>query len=263
MLESLITARTKGVIVVHMGGYPCEIEIIRDLCKRRGLFLIEDCAHALGTTIKDTHAGNIGTTGCFSFYPTKQITTGEGGMVICNAEDVAHFARTHRAFGIDTPPAKRGTPGIYDVQGLGYNYRMTDFQAALGVTQLQRYVENLRCRQENAKRYLATIESMDLPVTAIPFSHNNSYFLFQLLVDRPDSRNNLIRHLVEAGVGVSIHYATPVPCLSYYRQKYELEPSLFPGAISYAGRNLSLPVYPSLKEDDIDRVCEALSGFLR
>ena len=138
-LEAKLCASTKGVIPVHMAGQPCNMKDIRAFCDKNDLVLIEDCAHAIGTTFNGTHVGSFGITGCFSFYPTKQITTGEGGVVISNDEQIIEKVKKLKAFGIDTPPEMRIKPGVYDVKGLGYNYRMTDFQAALGVGQMERY----------------------------------------------------------------------------------------------------------------------------
>ena len=142
-IEKKITNKTKGLIPVHMAGYPCEMQKIKELCQKYNLILIEDCAHGIGTTFEGTHVGNFGLTGCFSFYPTKQITTGEGGIVVTNNKSIFQKIKKLKAFGIDTPPEMRIRPGVYDVTDLGYNYRMTDFQAALGVGQMNRYNQNV------------------------------------------------------------------------------------------------------------------------
>ena len=119
-----------------MAGHPCHMNEIKKICKRNDIQLIEDCAHAIGTVYNNQHVGNFGKAGCFSFYPTKQITTGEGGVVISNDKKFIEKIKSLKAFGIDNPPNLRKKPGIYDVKELGYNYRMTDFQAALGVGQM-------------------------------------------------------------------------------------------------------------------------------
>ncbi len=203
-MKKKLTDATKGVIPVHMAGYPCDMMAIAKLCKERDLVLIEDCAHALGTTIKGVHAGNYGISGNFSFYPTKQITTGEGGVVISNDENIIDEIKKLKAFGINTPPEMRSKPGLYDVKGLGYNYRMTDFQAALGSGQMERYGENLKKRKRNGKYYtelLASKEGVSFP----KYSDNNSYFLFQVILDEKIDRDFVLLKLKEKGVGVSIH----------------------------------------------------------
>ena len=122
-----------------MAGYPCDVTNIIKICKKKNIKLIEDCAHSLGTTYKKRPAGNFGICGVFSFYPTKQITTGEGGMVITNNKKLIDKIKVLKALGVNTPPELRKKQGIYDVTNLGLNYRMTDFQAALGVGQINRY----------------------------------------------------------------------------------------------------------------------------
>lgn len=261
LIATKITAATKGVIVVHMAGYACEMDGIVDLCRKHGLFLIEDCAHALGTYYKGKHVGTFGSLGNYSFYPTKQITTGEGGMVVSNDAELAGFVKKNKAFGIDTPPEKRTVPGIYDVQSLGYNYRMTDFQAALGYGQMLRYPENLAKRKANAKRYVSRLSKLRDHVEVVPYSEDCSYFLMQALVRDVSRRNEIVMHLGAAGIGCSIHYATPVPLMTYYKQKYGFTEAAFPGAVAYANRNVSLPVHPYLTVEEIDQVCAALEGF--
>ena len=256
-MKKKLTDATKGVIPVHMAGYPCDMMAIAKLCKERDLVLIEDCAHALGTTIKGVHAGNYGISGNFSFYPTKQITTGEGGVVISNDENIIDEIKKLKAFGINTPPEMRSKPGVYDVQGLGYNYRMTDFQAALGAGQMERYGENLTKRKRNGKYYtelLADTEEINFP----EYSDDNSYFLFQVIFDEQIDRDDVLLKLKEKGVGVSIHYATPVPMMSYYRRKYGFEEDEFPNAMFYGRQSVSLPVHSKIDENDIRYICSIL-----
>ena len=177
--EKKINSRTKGVIVVHMAGYPCEIKKLINLCKKKNIKLIEDCAHALGTRINKKHAGNFGITGCFSFYPTKQITTGEGGALITNNKKIYKKIKILKAFGIDKDINQRKKPGLYDVKELGFNFRMTDFQAALGYFQLKRYKENLKRRHEIAQRYIRHFQS-NKEIIHMPYSKNCSFFIFQI-----------------------------------------------------------------------------------
>ncbi len=256
-IESKISEKTKGIIPVHMAGYPCEMNIYEKLCRKHNLTLIEDCAHAIGTRIHNNHAGTFGTAGCFSFYPTKQITTGEGGIVISNDKNFIDRVKKLKAFGIDTPPELRIKPGVYDVQGLGYNYRMTDFQAALGAGQMKRYENNLKSRHENA--YLYSINLKDnVDITFTGFTKDCSYFLFQIILSENIDRDGVISFLNEKQIGVSIHYATPVPLMSYYKQKYDYKAGDFPNAENYANRSISLPVHQNLYEDEILYVCESL-----
>ena len=260
-LNQKLTDQTKGVIPVHMAGYPCDMEKIKVFCQKHNLILIEDCAHAIGTFFSNQHVGNFGITGCFSFYPTKQITTGEGGVVISNNQDLIEKVIKLKAFGIDTPPELRTKPGVYDVLSLGYNYRMTDFQAALGVGQMERYEENVAGRRKNAKLYCELLKNRD-EISFTKYSDNNSYFLFQIIFERSINRDKILLGLKENGIGVSIHYATPVPLMSYYKKKYGYQISDFPNSVSYGSQSLSLPVHAMLSDDDVKYVCNTLIKIL-
>jgi dTDP-4-amino-4,6-dideoxygalactose transaminase len=260
-IRKKVTETIKGVISVHMAGYPCDMRAITNFCKKKNLVLIEDCAHALGTTINDVHVGNYGISGNFSFYPTKQITTGEGGVVISNDEKVIDKVKKLKAFGIDTPPEMRSKPGVYDVQGLGYNYRMTDFQAALGVGQMERYSENLKKRKMNGKYYAELLKDTE-GVSFTDYSNDNSYFLFQVILDEQIDRDSVLLKLKEKGVGVSIHYATPVPLMSYYRRKYGFVENNFPNAVYYGNQNISLPVHNKVTKNDIEYICDIIRSSI-
>lgn len=260
-LEAKLTDHTKGIIPVHMSGYSCNMEKIQAFCQKNNIVLIEDCAHAVGTIFDNTHVGNFGITGCFSFYPTKQIVTGEGGMVISNNEKVINEIKKLKAFGIDTPPELRTKPGIYDVKALGYNYRMTDFQAALAVGQLERYRENVSRRRNNAKLYCELLNTQnDLSFT--DYSDEHSYFLFQVILDKALDRDKILIGLKENGIGVSIHYANPVPLMSYYKNKYGYSEIDFPNAVKYGLQSISLPVHSMLTSDDIKNICRILLKLL-
>jgi len=260
-IEEKISNRVKGIIPVHLAGYPCDMEAIKRLCNDNNLILIEDCAHSLGTFIQGTHVGNFGLTGCFSFYPTKQITTGEGGIVLSNDDTVIQFINKYKAFGIDTPTELRTKPGIYDVRGLGYNFRMTDFQAALGVGQMERYKKNLIKRQANGRLFTELLSGFD--IFEFPeFINDNSYFIFQLILKEPLERDKVLVYLKEKGIGVSIHYATPLPLMSYYREKYGYHSHDFPNAVRYGNQSVSLPVHPNIVEHDINYIVKQLKIFI-
>lgn len=253
-----ITLNTKGIIPVHMAGEPCDMDQINNICKNNNLILIEDCAHALGSKINDIHLGNFGISGCFSFYPTKQITTGEGGIVISNDQNVIEFISKHRAFGIDTPPEMRSKPGFYDVKGLGYNYRMTDFQAALGAGQMERYSINLKTRKKNAELYSKFL-SENKVVSFPKYNNDSSYFIFQILIKSPASRDKVLNHLTKLEIGCSVHYARPVPLLTYYSDKYGYKESDFPNASLYGKQVISLPSHQGLTQDDIAFIAEEIN----
>ena len=262
LIHSKLSEKTKGIIPVHMAGYPCEMEKIKKICKDYDLILIEDCAHAIGTFFNNIHVGNFGKAGCFSFYPTKQITTGEGGIVVSNDKKFIKQIQTLKAFGIDTPPDLRKKPGVYDVKTLGFNYRMTDFQAALGVGQIKRYDENLKKRKSNARIYSSVLEGN--PNILFPeYTNNCSYFLFQILIAENINRDLVILELIKKKIGVSIHYATSVPHMTYYKKKYSFRNNQYPNAEEYGRKNISLPVHPNLDKSQIEYVCNTLQKIVK
>ena len=159
-------------MLVHMAGFPCENDKIIKFCKKKGIVVLEDCAHALGTTYKKRHVGTFGKTGSFSFYPTKQITTGEGGAVITNSKKYYNKINCLKGFGIDKDVNQRKKQGEYDVKDLGFNFRMTDFQAALGYRQILIYKNNLRKRKLIAKRYIKNF-SKSRNIFFLPFSNES------------------------------------------------------------------------------------------
>jgi perosamine synthetase len=253
-IKKKISNKTKGVIIVHMAGYPCEIEEIYNFCKKKKIILIEDCAHALGTYFKGMHAGNYGISGNFSFYPTKQITTGEGGMIITNNKRFYEKVKKLKAFGIDKDINERKKQGHYDVKLLGFNYRMTDFQAALGYRQLISYKKNLRRRHEIAKRYIKNFSKI-VTIKYNPYSIDSSFFVFQIFCK---NRDKLLKKLKKYNIGVSVHYATPLPKMTYYKKKYRLKMKNYKNSDIYGKTNISLPIYPKLKNKQIDIISRAI-----
>ena len=246
-IKKNFSKKIKAIIVVHMSGIPVkEIIKIKNFCKKNKIYLIEDCAHGLGSKINKTHVGNFGDAGAFSFYPTKQITSGEGGAVVTNNKKLFEKIKKLKAFGIDTDINDRKIPGVYNVKSLGYNFRITDFQSALLFTQLKRYSFNLKKRIKNAKIYELYLKNCK-NIQFSKFSKNNSYFIFQIFVNEK-KRNSLIQEMVKNNIGCSIHYATPLPYFDYYK-KFNFKK--FRNAEKYAKTNISLPVYSDLKKTEI------------
>ena len=254
-----ITKKTKGIIIVHMAGYPCNVQRILKICKKKNLKLIEDCAHGLGTYVKKKHVGNYGKSGSFSFYPTKQITTGEGGMVITNDFSFYKKIKTLKAFGIDKDIKDRKKQGDYDVKKLGLNYRMTDFQAALGYLQLQRYNKNLSRRHQIAKRYLENLSNIK-EIKLMPYSDNCSFFVFQIFTKK---RDELLKIFKKMKIGSSVHYLNPLPKMTYYKKKYKLNINDYMQANKYGQSNISLPMYPKLKNNEIDKICNLIKSVVK
>lgn len=263
-LKKSINSKTKGLILVHMAGTACEIDKIYKLCKVKKIKILEDCAHSLGTLYKKKHVGNFGISGSFSFYPTKQITTGEGGMVITN--DFSFYKRILKlkAFGINNDINKRAIPGKYDVNLLGFNYRLTDFQSALGYSQLSRYKFDLKKRRAIAKRYIKNLIKFD-KISICPFNKNNSYFIFPVLVFK-NNRDSILKKLKLSNIGCSIHYATPLFSYKFYKKKYyrdyKRKYSKFLKSISFANHNISLPVYSKLSLKEVDIICKKIINIV-
>ena len=252
-----ISKKTKAIIIVHMAGLACQMDSIQKICKKYKIKLIEDCAHSVGTKFKSTHVGNFGISGCFSFYPTKQITTGEGGMLITNNKSFYNKIRKLKAFGIDKDINQRKKQGTYDVVSLGFNYRLTDFQSALGLKQIQNYKDNLKKRHLLAKKYIESLQNIK-EIECMPYSPKCSFFVFQIFCK---NRDLLLKTFKDKKIGVSIHYATPLPLMSYYKKKYDLKKKFFKNAITYADTNISLPVYPSLKFKELNKVVKEIKEF--
>jgi dTDP-4-amino-4,6-dideoxygalactose transaminase len=264
----------KALIVVHFGGHPAEMvrpkhDGILDICRSHGIRILEDAAHAFPAACGDTMVGNIGDVTCFSFYANKTITTGEGGMLTTNSDAIAHRVRIMRLHGIDRDVWARfrseKPSWEYDVVAPGYKYNMPDLNAAVGLAQLERAGEMRDQRQRCADFYRSRLDSLpavDLPVSHVP-AEDHAWHLFPIVL-KPQtkiSRNRLIELLAERGIGTSVHYK-PVHRMSYYRDRYKLTPDDYPGAERSWLGCISLPIYPSLTDDELEYVCDNLWDIL-
>ena len=256
-IKKSYTRKTKGIIIVHMAGYPCDMSSIRKFCIEKKLTLIEDCAHALGTYYNKKHVGNFGISGCFSFYPTKQITTGEGGILTTNSKKFYDSVKKLKAFGIDKDIQSRKKQGSYDVKLLGLNYRMTDFQAALGLKQILKYDQSLRRRKNIANLYNKYLSNLKT-VKFMPISDNCSYFVFQIFLKK---RDELLREFKKKKIGVSVHYSKPLHKMTYYKKKYNIDKNSYKNSNYYGDTNISLPIYPKLKDKEIKKICKTITKF--
>jgi perosamine synthetase len=262
-----ITPRTRAIAVVHFLGIPCDMPAIAALAAERRLRLIEDCALAVGARWAGRHAGLYGDAGCFSFYPVKHITTGEGGMFVSRHADVAAAVARLRAFGVDRTHTERTIPGMYDVPTLGLNYRMSELQAAIGRAQLQRIDENLRHRRvtfEAMASRLRRISNIHVIDRSDPSAASSHYCLSIILSDDAAARRGeLVARLNADGVGTSVYYPQPVPRMTYYREKYGYTPERFPNAASISDRSIALPVGWHVDSEDADFIVERVETALR
>ena len=263
-IAAAITEQTRAIALVHFVGIPCRMDPIMEIARRHRLVVIEDCAIALGAHHKGTHVGLLGDAGCFSFYPAKHITTGEGGMFITRHAEVAVRVGKLRAFGVDRGFAERAIPGMYDVLTLGLNYRMSEMQAALGRTQLSRIEENLARRRANfgkLKSHVAALPDARVLDATASDAPNSPYCLSLVLEGRLCwRRDEIVGRLNSAGVGTSIYYPQPVPRLSYYREKYGYDAGRFPHASKISDQSLALPIGPHLDAGDIEYLADTLSA---
>jgi dTDP-4-amino-4,6-dideoxygalactose transaminase len=266
-LEGLITPRTRAIGLVHFVGIPCDMDAIMAVAARHRLRVVEDCATAVGARYKDTHVGLIGDVGCFSFYPVKHITTGDGGMLVSRHRELAESARKARGFGVDRTFAERAIPGLYDVPSLGVNYRMSDINAALGRTQLRRIGEILDRRRTNFHRLqegIGRLEHVRI-LDAKDSTARNSHYCLTAILSGPlqGRRNEIITRLKDKGIGTSVYYPQPVPRMSYYRKKYGYWPEAFPQATAISDHGIALPVGPHLAEDDLASIIKNFTGTIR
>lgn len=248
----------KAVMVVHYLGLPCEMTPIKAATGAAGAFIVEDCALSVDADYGGAKAGSIGLTGCFSFYPIKHITSVEGGMVTTNDDDVAAQIAKRKAFGYDQMLGQRAKPGIYDVDALGYNYRMSEVHAAVGLAQLGKLDDFQARRAENfeiVRASLAEIEEVTVFAAKQGKATSSHYCLNAVLPrDGRIDRDNLVARLKTKGIGTSVHYPMAVPLMAYYRGKYGYREGQFPIAEWLAAQTISLPVGPHLNEGDAVRI---------
>ncbi len=265
-VEAAISERTRAISLVHFLGLPVDMERVNALAARHGLFVVEDCALALGSYYKGVHAGLWGDVGCFSFYPVKHMTTAEGGMVLTKRPELAQAVGLKRAFGVDRTPSERSVPGVYDVPELGFNYRMSELAAAMGIEQLKRlpgFLEKRRANHQALSAALAELPELEL----LPGSQGDftsSHYCLSAILKEPwaSRRLQIVASLKEQGVGTSVYYPRPVPHMSYYRAKYGQPEDGFPVAsrISYA--SIALPVGPHLGLEDMHAIAAAMKTAL-
>lgn len=266
-VRAKISARTKAVIAVDYAGQPCDYDALREICTAHGLALVADGCHALGATYHGRKVGTLADLSVFSFHPAKHITTGEGGMVVTNDGLLADRMRAFRNHGITTDHRQRAARGTwyYEMVDLGYNYRITDFQCALGLSQLAKLPSWLEKRRQLARRYDDALAALNAvaPLKVRP-EVEHAYHLYvvrlqgeQLVAKRPE----VFAALKEMGIGTNVHYI-PVHLHPYYRERFGTGRGLCPQAEASYEQILSLPMFPRLELKDIDMISESLNTVL-
>ena len=263
-VAAAITPRTRAVVPVHFAGRSCDMDALGDVCRRHGLAVVEDCAHAIETTYRGRHAGTFGDFGCFSFYVTKNVVTGEGGMVV--ARDEAHAARIKRLalHGMTADAWKRFSDEGYRhylVREAGFKYNMMDLQAALGLHQLARVEESWRRREAIWRRYQDELADLPLHLPAEPEPETrHAHHLYTVLVDEESaglSRDDALEAMTRENIGVGVHYLA-IPEHPYYQEAYGWRPEQWPQATAVGRHTLSLPLSAKLADGDVDDVVAAV-----
>lgn len=268
ILEASPKGTYKGVVIVDFAGYPHNLEEFRSLCDEYGMWLIEDACHAPGAWFRDSH-GKIQQSGngvfadisIFSFHPVKHIATGEGGMATTNNPELYRKLCHYRTHGITKDPSllqKNDGGWYYEMQDLGFNYRLTDFQAALGVSQLERADKGLESRQEIARKYDAAFS--DIKDIKTPFRADDIYHAFHLYIIQVPDRKGLYDFLHENGIYAQVHYV-PLHLMPYYRQ-FGNKPGDLPVVEEYYEHCLSLPMFPTLTDEEQDYVIENVKEYI-
>jgi len=256
-LEDAITERTKAVVAVDIFGRPCELDEIRAICSRHGLALIEDAAQAIGAEYKGAPIGSHGVSGIFGFYPNKQLATGEGGVVFTHSETEWQLVRSMRHHGQEFD----GGSWFHHVR-LGFNYRLTDIQAAVGIGQLEKLDKLLALRAAVAARYDRLLEDVEVErLCPDDADHRRSWFVYIVALPPGRAREPVIEELRAQGIATADY----VPCVHlqpYMREAYGFGEGLCPVAEDMASRTLALPFFPQLEEEDQERIVEALRAAL-
>ena len=266
-VEKHITSRTRAVIAVEYAGQPCDYRALRNLADKHHVFLISDSCHALGARYDKKSIGQLADATVFSFHPVKHITTGEGGAIVIDDPELAMRMRRFRNHGINVDLHQRNDAGtwFYEVAGPGFNYRLTDFQCALGLSQLKKVEQWIKRRQEIARRYDLAFQETDaiLPLT-VKENRRHAYHLYVVRVQCSGdvkNRAELFSALRDKGIGVNVHYI-PLNLHPYYQQHLGVRQGQCPVAETAYENILSLPIFPAMSDADVDFVVETISELI-
>lgn len=268
-IEAAITPRTSAILLVHFAGRPCDMDRIMQIANRHGLRVIEDCAHAIETEYKGRKAGTFGDIGCFSFYSTKNVATGEGGMIIAREEGLISRAKVLALHGMSKDAWHRfSDKGYrhYQVVEVGFKYNMMDLQAAIGLHQLARVGGNRARRELIWHRYSKAFADLPLGLPAAPEEGTrHAYHLYTVMVDAERSgitRDDFLDAMTARGIGTGVHYLS-LPEHPVYQQRFGWTPEHWPHAARIGRQTVSLPISAKLSEQDVERVISAVRDVLR
>jgi perosamine synthetase len=258
-IKKAITKKTKAILPVHFAGKACNMEKIKKIAKENNLYLIEDCAHAIGTLVNKKHVGTFGEAGCFSFYPTKNITTIEGGMVITNSKKIAEKIKNYRNHGITKTLSQRydlGKPWEYDVVEPGYNFRLDEIRSSLGISQLKR-IKKMNARRESIFNYynknLGKINGVEIPIKARGVDSHHLYMI-RIKENYSLSRDELFKKLSKEGISTTLHYK-PLHLFSAYKKYRKTN---LKNSIQIFNEILSLPFFPDITKNQQNKVIKSI-----
>ncbi|MEN4017087.1 MAG: DegT/DnrJ/EryC1/StrS family aminotransferase [Methanobacterium sp.] len=259
-----VSSKTKAIIVVHYGGYPCDMDAIAEIADDHNLKIIEDVAHAPGAELKGKKCGTIGEIGCFSFFANKNIVTGEGGMIVTDNNDLAQKIRIMRSHSMNTLTWDRhkGHAYSYDVVDIGFNYRINEIASAIGLVQLKKLDDNNSKRKIITEEYIKNLKK--IPEIVIPFNKYKgtfSYHIFPILLSKQISRNDLMDKLKNKGIQTSIHYP-PVHVFTYYKKLFGYQEGILPKTEFVGKHTVSVPLYSGMSETQINLVLESIRQII-
>ena len=267
-IEAAITPKTRAIAVVHYLGVPVDMPRILDIAKKHNLFVVEDCALAPGAKIDNIHVGLYGDVGVFSFYPVKHFTTAEGGMIILKDKNFAQRLRLLKAFGVDKTHSERKEPGVYDTVALGFNYRMSEIHAAIGIEQIKKlpiFLEKRRQNFELLEKNLEEVRGLRLLPQPYNDKKQSCHYCAGVILDENlmSRRGEIITKLGQKGIGTSVYYPQPVPRMTYYKEKYGYEHAKYPNATRISDGIIALTVAPHITPEQIVFMTNELKTIMK
>ena len=267
-IEKKISPKTKCIAITHFLGKPVNMKRIIFIAKKYNLYILEDTALSIGSKINKKFSGTFGDAGVFSFHPVKIITTGEGGALITKSKKIFEYCKSIRSFGYDvSDPNKRKIPGNYNVDKLGLNYRLSEIEAAIGISELNTIRKKIKIRSKNynfLKKNLSKLRKIKILNSHSEGNFLSSYYALTIILESKNKqiRDKIILKLKELGIQTSIYYPHPVPLLKYYKEKYKFKKDEFPNACRIAYNSISLPVAPHINSRDLKYMKKSLYGIL-
>lgn len=256
-IKEKITSKTKAIIFVDFAGQPCEIDKLKEIAEENDLYLIEDASHSLGGEYKGKKIGNFADLTVFSFHPVKPITTGEGGAVSTNNEEFHKRMKLLRNHGMDKGPNER-IGYRYDVPLLGRNYRITDIQCALGISQMKKLDSFIKRRNEIAEIYNKEFENINVTPQRLISDVRSGWHIYPILVE---NRDEIFQKMRDEGIGANVHYI-PIYKFSFYKQ-FNLNSEDYPNTEYVSSRVLSLPIYPKMNDNEVRRVINTIKEVVK